>query len=185
MKAPKVVTAASAVLSAGLLIWASGVVAQQPKPEPPTPTRQISGADSKAIRDIVEGQETAWNKHDMEAFTKAYRQDTEGINVVGMYWRGKPAILKHLTEYHKTIFKDLKETLEEVAVHPIGDGYAIAVSIWKVGAFRSPSGAEVPACRHRSTLVLAKGAEGWQVVHFHNTTIDEAAVRGGSAPPQK
>jgi ketosteroid isomerase-like protein len=49
--------------------------------------------------------------------------------------------------------------------------------------FTGPGGGEFPACRHRSTMVLAKGADGWQVVHFHNTTIDEAALKGASAPP--
>jgi uncharacterized protein (TIGR02246 family) len=182
MNTSKIFTASSLLLSAGLLIWASGVIAQQPKPEQPAQAHQLSDKDTQAIQAILKGQETAWNKHDMAAFTKAFREDAEGINIVGMYWRGKTAISKHLNDYHKTIFKDLEETLEEVKVHPLGDGYAIAVSIWKVGAFKSPSGAEVPACRHRCTLVLAKGSDGWKVVHFHNTTIDEAAVKGGAAP---
>lgn len=94
-------------------------------------------------------------------------------------------MLKHLTDYHNGIFKNLEETLDEVNVHAIGDGYAIAVSIWKVGSFKAPNGFDVPACRHRSTLVLAKGTDGWKVVHFHNTIIDEAAVKGVSAPPKK
>ena len=103
------------------------------------------------------------------------------------WWGFTPGaeILKHLTYFHKTNFKDLEETLEEVNVHSIGDGYAIAIVIWKVGAFKAPSGVEIPACRHRSTLVLAKGTDGWMVVHFHNTTIDEAALKGAAGQPKK
>lgn len=185
MKTLKVVAASSLLLSASLLLWAAGVVAQQPKPEKPAKTHQLSEADEKAIQEIMKDQETAWNKHDMKAFTKSFRDDVDGINIVGVYWRGKAEILKHLTDFHKTNFKDLEETLEEVNVHSIGDGYAIAIVIWKVGAFKAPSGVEIPACRHRSTLVLAKGADGWMVVHFHNTTIDEAALKGATAPPKK
>jgi ketosteroid isomerase-like protein len=73
--------------------------------------------------------------------------------------------------------------LEEVQVHSIGEGYAVAVNIWNVDGFTGPGGVEIPACRHRSTVLLAKGAEGWKVVHFHNTTIDEAALKGATAPP--
>ena len=94
--------------------------------------------------------------------------------------------MNHATSgFHKTNFKDLEETLEEVNVHSIGDGYAIAIVVWKVGAFKAPSGVEIPACRHRSTLVLAKGNDGWMVVHFHNTTIDEAALKGAAGQPKK
>jgi uncharacterized protein (TIGR02246 family) len=121
----------------------------------------------------------------MEAFTKTFRDDADGINIVGMYWRGKAEILKHLSYYHKTNFKNLEETVQEANIHSIGDGYAIAILIWKVGAFIAPNGVEFPACRHRSTLVFVKGTDGWQVVHFHNTTIDEAAVKGTTAPPKK
>jgi uncharacterized protein (TIGR02246 family) len=118
----------------------------------------------------------------MKAFTKAFRDDAEGINIVGMYWRGKPVILKHLLDFHATFLKDVQEYLEEVQVHSIGAGYAVAVNIWKVDGFEGPGGVDFPACRHRSTVVLAKGADGWQVVHFHNTTIDEAAGKAAAAP---
>jgi uncharacterized protein (TIGR02246 family) len=182
MKTTKVIVAPSLLLSAGLLVWSMGANAQQPKPEQPAKARQLSEADEKAIRDILKDQETAWNKHDMKAFTKAFRDDAEGINVVGMYWRGKPAILKHLVDFHATFLKDCQEYLEEVQVHSVGEGHAVAVNIWKVDAFKGPGGHEIPACRHRSTVALAKGKDGWEVVHFHNTTIDEAVVKAAAAP---
>jgi len=161
-------------LAAGLLTWGGGARADAPR---------LSDADDKAIRQILKDQATAWNKHDMAAFTKSFRDDVDGINVVGMYWSGKAAILKHLSFYHATNFKDLEETLDEVNVRPIGDGYAMAILIWRVGAFKSPSGAPIPAARHRSSQVLAKGPDGaWQVVHFHNTTIDEGALKAAAAP---
>ena len=119
----------------------------------------------------------------MNAFTTAFRDDAEGINVVGMYWQGKAALLKHLTDFHATFLKNCQEYLEEVQVHSIGEGYAMAVNIWKVDASPGPGGGVIPAHRTRSTVVLAKEADGWKIVHFHNTTIDEAALKGASAPP--
>ena len=81
MKTSKVIAASSVLLSAGLLIWATGTVAQQSTPERPAKPDQLAAADEKAIRDILKDQQTAWNKHDMKAFTKAFRDDAEGINV--------------------------------------------------------------------------------------------------------
>src|SRR5256885_14652623 len=127
------------LLAAALLPWGGGrAFAEQPKPEQKAPAPELSAGDEKAIRQIMKDQETAWNKHDMNAYMAAYRDDADAINIVGMYWRGKAAILKHLSDFHATSFKDLEETLDEVNVHAIGDGYAIAILIWKVGAFTSP-----------------------------------------------
>ncbi len=75
MKTSKAIAASSVLLSAGLLIWANVTVAQQPTPEQPAKPHQLSAADEKAIRDILKDQEAAWNKHDMKAFTKAFRDD--------------------------------------------------------------------------------------------------------------
>ncbi|QEL17468.1 SgcJ/EcaC family oxidoreductase [Limnoglobus roseus] len=185
MNTPKVITGPFLLLTAASLFWLAGAFARPPEAETPAKAHQLSAGDEKAIRDAVKDQEAAWNKHDMKAFTKAFRDDAEGVNVVGMHWRGKTEILKHLTAYHDTIFKDLEETIEEVNVHATGVGSAIAVSVWKVGSFKVPSGIVVPACRHRSTLVLAKASDGWKVVHFHNTTINEVAVKNAPAPPKK
>jgi uncharacterized protein (TIGR02246 family) len=66
----------------------------------------LSKADEQAIRQLLKDQETAWNKHDMKAFTKVLRDGAEGINVAGMYWSGKEAIVKHLVEFHATFLKD-------------------------------------------------------------------------------
>lgn len=171
------------LLAAGLLGSPADALAQQTKSKQLASTHQLSPADDRAIRGILKDQETAWNQHDMNAFTKAFRDDAEGINVVGMYWQGKAELLKHLTDFHATFLKDCQEYLEEAQVHSIGDGYAVVVTIWKVDAFPGPGGSKIPACRHRGTMVLAKAAAGWQIVHFHNTTIDEMALKGASAPP--
>lgn len=185
MRIWKVAAASSLLVAAGLLILATAGLAEPSLPNHHSNMHQLSDTDARAIQAIIKGQETAWNNHDMRAFTQSFREDAEGINAVGMYWRGKAQLLKHLTEYHKTILKDHQETVEEVSLHPIGEGYAVAVLIWNVGAFKAPNGVEFPACRHRSTLVFAKGAHGWEVVHFQNATIDEAALKGAEAPPAK
>lgn len=185
MNTSRVIAVSSLFLSAGVLVWAVGAMAQQAQPRQPAEPHALSASDERAIREVIKRQETAWNQHDMKAFMEPYRDDADAINIVGMYWSGKEAIRKHLSDYHATSFKDLEETLDEVNIRSIGDGYAIAILIWNVGAFTAPNGVAIPPSRHRSTQVLAKGADGWRVVHFHNTTIDEAALKGADAPPRK
>lgn len=185
MKTSNSVFISQILFAAGLVFWGIPVLAQAPKSAPPGAMRRLSQADERAIQSLLKDTETAWNQHDMNAFTRAFREDAEGINVVGMYWRGKAALLKHLTDYHATILKDVKEYIEEVEIHPLDGTHAITVAIWKVDGFKSPSGVDVPPCRHRSTLVLAKESDGWKVVHFHNTVIDEAALKEAANSPKQ
>jgi uncharacterized protein (TIGR02246 family) len=43
---------------------------------------------------LVATFETGWNTNDMKAIGSIFRDDAEFINVVGMRWRGKDAIVK-------------------------------------------------------------------------------------------
>ena len=82
-------------LSACLVVLA---FAQQPAAALP-----LSAADEQAIRQLLKDQETAWNRHDMVAFTKPLRDDAEGINVAGMYWSGKAAMTaSHIVDASST-----------------------------------------------------------------------------------
>src|SRR5262245_23015752 len=103
---------AVSLVAAGLLAWTADAMAQQPESKQVGELHQLTPADYKAIREILKDQEAAWNKHDMNAFTKAFRDDAQGVNVAGMYWQGKAALLKHLTDFHATFLKNCQEYLE-------------------------------------------------------------------------
>ena len=98
------------LLAAGLLGWTTESRARQPQSNLPANAYQLAPADDKAIQAILKDQETAWNKHDMNAFTTAFRDDAEGINVAGMYWQGKAELLKHLTDFHATSLRTARST---------------------------------------------------------------------------
>lgn len=157
MNRSKVIVATCLLISASLMIWASGVFAEQLRPKPSAKVHQLSEADARAIWNIIKGQETAWNKHDVKAFYQVVPGRCGGDQRCRGVLARKDGDFVPLTAYHNTIFNELEEKLEEVNVHTNSDVYAVAVSIWQVGSFKAPSGVEVPACRHRSTLVLAKG----------------------------
>jgi uncharacterized protein (TIGR02246 family) len=168
-------------LAMSMLLLPAAIFGQRPSTELATGAHSLSEADKQAIQSIIKAQETAWNKHDMQAFTQSFLRDAESINSVGMHWRGKAAIRDHLSDYHTTFLKDVQEYVNETTIHAIDDRCAIAVSIWKVDGFKGPTGAEVPPSRFRGTLVLVKQPDGWKIAHFHNTTIDEVALKGAPA----
>jgi uncharacterized protein (TIGR02246 family) len=71
----------------------------------------ISASDQEEIRALVmRGQET-WNRHDMKAWAERLTDEADWINIVGMHWRGKAAVLKAHEVFHRTIFHKTERRL--------------------------------------------------------------------------
>ncbi len=134
-------------------------------------------ADQKSIRELISTFETGWNTHDMAAIGSIFRDDAEFINVVGMHWRGKNAIVKSHTVYHEIMFKNCKLHSDDIQIRFPASATAIAVWTVTQDAFKTPSGDVAPKTQTHLTLVLTKGDDGWRVVHGHNTRIDAEAAK--------
>ena len=178
MKATSTTVTASLLLIAALLTLLAGVVAQPPKPDaPPAGAKALSKADDQAIRKTVAGFEEAWNAHDMKALAKLFREDAEWVNVVGMHWRGRDAIMIAHAAFHATMFKNTQLKMDAVETRSLGDGYAVAVATYTKDSFTTPNGQVMPKAQDRLTYVLVKGPEGWKVAHGHNVTVDAEATK--------
>jgi uncharacterized protein (TIGR02246 family) len=178
MKATYTTIMASLMLIAALLALRAGVVAEPPKQDSPEAgTTALSKEDDKAVRKVIAGFGDAWNTHDMKAFSKLFREDAEWINVVGMHWHGRDAIVAATTAFHETIFKNNQMKIDSLETRSLGAGYAIAVATITVDGFTTPSGQVRPKSQDRETFVLVKGPEGWKLAHGHNTVIDADAAK--------
>jgi hypothetical protein len=81
-------------MCAAILVSRSDVAAQTPKAElPAAKEKTLLAEDDKAIRKTIAGIEEAWNAHDMKAYSKLLMDDIEWVNVVGMHWRGRDAVM--------------------------------------------------------------------------------------------
>jgi uncharacterized protein (TIGR02246 family) len=163
----------AAVLTATAVVV--GQTSESDSPQPKAPA--VSQEDEQAIRKIIAGIEQSWNSHDMKAYGKLLREDAHWVNVVGMHWRGRDAVMAAHAAYHATIFKNHQLKTDAVEIRSIGDGYAIAVVTTTNDAFTTPGGTTVPQRQNRQSYVLAKDAEGWKIVHGHNVVVDANAVQ--------
>jgi uncharacterized protein (TIGR02246 family) len=167
-----------AALAAFVLI-VTFAVAQTAKPNAsPTPAAlSLSTEDDQAIRKVIAGTAEALNAHDMKAFIKLFREDAEWINIVGMHWRGRDAILAAHTAFLDTVFKDNRMKIDSIETRSLGSGCATAVATITHGAFTAPSGKIFPESQNRTTHVLMKSNDGWKIVHGHNVQVDAEAAK--------
>ncbi|MCC6797529.1 MAG: SgcJ/EcaC family oxidoreductase [Candidatus Hydrogenedentes bacterium] len=146
---------------------------------------RLSKADEDAVRAVVMGIEQTWNSHDMDAMGKLFRDDAEFINVVGMDWHGRNAIMVAHSAYHNTMFKNHNIKTDTIETRSIADGCAIAVVTTTNDSFKTPDGNVVPKRQNRQTYVLTKRADGWKIVHAHNVPVDAMAAQHDPAKAPK
>jgi uncharacterized protein (TIGR02246 family) len=161
---------------------------QSVKPETQSagPATKLSADDEAGIRKTIKGIEEAWNSHDMDAYAKLLRPDVEWVNVVGMHWRGREAVMVAHIAFHKTTFKNHNIRTDDIHLRPLGPGYAIAVVTTTNDAFTAPDGRVIPKQQDRQTYVLSKEADAWKVVHCENVWVDaEAAKHDPTKEPRK
>jgi uncharacterized protein (TIGR02246 family) len=59
---------------------------------------QNNAIDEKALKNIIQLQEEAWNRHDWKTLSSFFTDDGTLINFVGQVWKGREGILAHLIQ---------------------------------------------------------------------------------------
>lgn len=170
---------AALIMTATLLTSAPPAATQVPKPptQPAYVAASLPKEDEQGIRKTVMGIEESWNAHDMKAFANLLREDAHWVNVVGMHWRGRDAVVKAHAIYHEIMFQNCKLKTDSIEARPLGSDYAIAVVTTTQDAFTTPDGNVMPKGQTRMSLVLARSSDGWKIVHAENVRVDAEAVK--------
>ena len=179
MKTILTLVATPLLVTTTFLTLAFPAVAQTPKPkaQPPAATASLIKEDEQEIRKIPIGFERAWNTHDMQLLATLFREDAEFINVVGMHWRGRDAIVKAHAIFHEIMFQNCRLKTDSIETRPFGNDYAIAVWTSTQDSYTTPDGHAIPSGQTKLSLILAKGPDGWKIVHAHNVRIDADAAK--------
>lgn len=57
------------------------------------------------LKEIIQQQETDWNKNDMKAFSSVFSDDATLINFLGMYWKGRENIITEFSHINECCIK--------------------------------------------------------------------------------
>jgi uncharacterized protein (TIGR02246 family) len=156
-----------------ITMYAAGAMAAQMKE-----AKVISVDEKAAVVQVVMAMKDAWNRHDMDAYGALLTEDCEWVNVVGMNWVGKAAVMKAHRAFHATMFKETGVEVLGMQVTEIVPGVMMSTSTERMGDYKTPDGRVMTGVEDRMTLVVVKQADGrWLVRSGHNTTIDPVAAK--------
>jgi uncharacterized protein (TIGR02246 family) len=166
------------VLSIAALLATSPVFAQAPAP-----------ADAAAIRKVVQRMTTNFTDHQFADMATYTTPDVTWVNIVGMWWRGRPAVQAAHQQIFDGMFKGVPFTPGAATIRAITPDVAVVNLYCKVGAFYPPDGVnrgtnQMGNDQNLLTLVMVKKKGQWLLTAAHNTVVDaRAAANDPTAKP--
>jgi ketosteroid isomerase-like protein len=121
------------------------------------------------IRDVIQAQQDAWNRGDIDAFMNGYWRSEETIFVSGdEISRGWQTVLERYRKKYSDREKMGTLTFSQLKIDILSSDAAVALGRWELKRkIDNPHG--------RFTLIFRKMPEGWRIVHDHTS----------AAPPPK
>jgi ketosteroid isomerase-like protein len=121
---------------------------------------QIAGA----IRAVMEAQQAAWNRGDIDGFMDGYERSETTTFVSGdEITHGWQTVLDRYKQRYSSPEKMGTLSFSELDIQPIGPSYALADGRWQLNrAGDSPHG--------RFTLLFRETSSGWRIIHDTTTS---------------
>jgi len=142
-------------------LFLSGLVAAcVSQPSPRKDTDQIA----RAIRAVMEAQQAAWNRGDIEGFMDGYERSETTTFVSGdEITHGWQTVFDRYKQRYSSAEKMGTLSFSELDIQPISPSYALADGRWQLNrAGDSPHG--------RFTLLFRETSSGWRIIHDTTTS---------------
>ena len=141
-------------------LLALGASACVPAPEPAKNDEQIAGA----VRAVMEAQQAAWNRGDIEGFMQGYERAETTTFVSGdQLMRGWQTVLERYKDRYNSREQMGTLTFSELTIRPISPVFAIADGRWQLTRTND-------APRGRFTLVFRRLNNDWRIIHDTTTS---------------
>jgi ketosteroid isomerase-like protein len=120
--------------------------------------------DIAAVRTVLEEQQAAWNRGDIEAFMAGYAKEDSVTFVSGdVVTRGWQTVLDRYKKNYDSRAKMGTLTFSELEFKPLSEFYVMAI-----GRFQLAREADQP--HGRFTLIFRRTVGGWRIVHDHTSS---------------
>ena len=126
-------------------------------------TSLLAQSPQSEITEVLNMQQEAWNRGDIDAFMNGYWRSDETIFVSSdEVTRGWEKVLDRYKKKYSDRTKMGTLTFSNLEIAPIGDDAAVVLGAWKLKRAKDEP-------RGRFTLILRRLPEGWRIVHDHTS----------------
>lgn len=143
-------------------------------------------ADEAAIRNVVQQMTTNFVDHKFADMATYTTPDVSWVNIVGMWWRGRPQVQTAHQQIFDRLFTGVPFKQGAATVRAITSDVALVNVYYEVGAFYPPDGVnrgvnKMGDDQNLLTLVLVKKQGKWLLTAAQNTPVDARAAANDPA----
>ena len=135
-------------------------------------------ADERAIQDILQQMEAAWNVYDSVGIAALFAEDANFIHIFGGQLDGRIAIEAAHRVIFNTIYRGSHATFTLRSIRLVRPDVAVVFARAQV-KFKENN--ETREMETRPTFIVVKEQEKWQVIAFQNTKISQAPAAAQAA----
>jgi uncharacterized protein (TIGR02246 family) len=120
--------------------------------------------EEAAVRKLIQDQVTAWNRGDVDAYSKNFAADGTFTNLSGMFFTGREAFRQKHEQTFKTVYRGTTKHEDIVSIRFVRPNVAIVETLQKVTGFQArlpgtttadaKGGCERGCCRHWSRMAV-------------------------------
>ena len=149
------------ILAAGVLVAATIPATAFASTAPSS--EQRSDQFVAEIRAVIQAQQEAWNRGDIDGFMNGYARSKSTIFVAeDTVTRGWQTVRDRYKKKYSDRAKMGALKFSDLEITPLGADSAVALGRWKLKRTKDqPHG--------RFTLIFRKTADGWRIVHDHTS----------------
>jgi len=126
-------------------------------------TSLVAQSPQSEIQAVLNAQQDAWNRGDIDAFMNGYWRSEKTVFVSGdEVTRGWQKVLDRYKKKYSDRAKMGTLTFSDLEITPLTNDSAVALGAWKLKrATDEPHG--------RFTLIFRRLPEGWRIIHDHTS----------------
>lgn len=147
-----------ATLLCCLALLCAASFAQSPAANPANPA-------AEAVRQVLEAQQSAWNRGDIDAFMRTYNNSPDTVFIGTTIQRGYAAVLARYKKTYATRASMGTLAFSGLYIQVLNQNYAVATGKFHL-ARTAKAGGDASGF---FTLVLQHEAQGWRIILDHTT----------------
>lgn len=136
---------------------------------------QTRTADELAINKQIDAMIYSWNHHNYDDLKNYTTSDTDWVNGVGDWWKGRKQSQYAHQIFHNTIFKESVVKKQSAVIRFLTNDVAIAHLYWHFSAFTGPRGEKLGPDDCIATVVYVKQNGKWLMTAGQNLAINQEA----------
>lgn len=147
-----------------LLLAASNIFGTEPTPSNQSSERNATQTVSE-IRAVIQAQQEAWNRGDIDAFMNGYARSDSTVFVSGdTITRGWQMAREHYKTTYNNRAKMGTLRFSDLEIQPLSKDSAIVLGRWMIkrATKDNPHG--------HFTLIFQRTFDGWRIIHDHTST---------------